>query len=292
MDTAPATSPPPRIALVEDDECLALLLRYNLEVIGFAVDWIARGDEAIQEFLERPPALVVLDWMLPGIAGIEVLRQLRRNPRTRHVPVLMLTGCASAEERKWAIACGVDVFLAKPFAVGDFLDNLERLHPEASIKARLAETEHAICAEWRMQKTGRTYLERNRLAVTVVGGDEPERPQIDDATDRLPAVLSAVLLVLAGLLVAGVLVSTARSTEIKPRSNSAVACVTLEAVRAHGFLDEVGYRRVVRFLTIEGNPYRGEFPESYRAFMEACASLRASHEPQALADRANGTGNE
>ena len=144
MDIAPLIHLPPRLALVEDDECLALMLHYNLEAIGFAVDWIARGDEAIQAFLKRPPALVVLDWMLPGIAGIEVLRQLRRNPKTRHVPVLMLTGCASPEERRRAIACGVDVFLVKPFAVGDFLDNLKRMHPEASINACLAETELAI----------------------------------------------------------------------------------------------------------------------------------------------------
>ena len=144
MDIAPLIHLPPRLALVEDDECLALMLHYNLEAIGFAVDWIARGDEAIQAFLKRPPALVVLDWMLPGIAGIEVLRQLRRNPITRHVPVLMLTGCASAEERNRAIAFGVDVFLAKPFALAEFLDNLKRLHPVTSIAARLAATELVV----------------------------------------------------------------------------------------------------------------------------------------------------
>lgn len=126
-----------------------------------------------------------------------------------------------------------------------------------------------------MQQTGRKHPAVNRLAATVLGGDKPDRPQNGNAAGRLTTILSAVLLVLAG-----VLVSAARSTEIKPRSNSVVACVTLEAVRTHGFLDEVGYRRVVRSLAAESNPYRDEFPESYRAFIETCATLRAVHKPK------------
>lgn len=131
MDLAPQTNPLPRLALVEDDECLAILLRYNLESIGFAVEWFARGDEAVWTMMARPPALVLLDWMLPGLAGIEVLRQLRSDPQTRLVPVLMLTGCASPEERRRAMACGANGFVTKPFAVAELLAKLRHLHVES-----------------------------------------------------------------------------------------------------------------------------------------------------------------
>ena len=71
-----------RILIVEDEEPLSLLLRYNLEAEGFDVDTVARGDEADTLLKERPPDLVVLDWMLPGISGIELCRRLRARPQT------------------------------------------------------------------------------------------------------------------------------------------------------------------------------------------------------------------
>lgn len=141
MDLVPLEIALPRIALVEDDENLALVLRYNLEAIGFSVDWIIRGDVALRDLLARPPALVILDWMLPGLAGIEILRHLRGQPRSRHIPVLMLTGCASPEERKRALAYGADMFVAKPFAVRDLLSNLQRLRAEASKSKPAADSE-------------------------------------------------------------------------------------------------------------------------------------------------------
>src|SRR5687768_13200530 len=79
-----------RILIVEDEEPLTLLLRYNLEAEGYDVDTVARGDEADTHLKEKTPDLVVLDWMLPGLSGIELCRRLRTRPETRSLPIIML----------------------------------------------------------------------------------------------------------------------------------------------------------------------------------------------------------
>ena len=76
----------PRILIVEDEEPLTLLLRYNLEAEGYEVEAVARGDDADNRLKERLPDLVMLDWMLPGLSGIELCRRLRSRPRPRTFP--------------------------------------------------------------------------------------------------------------------------------------------------------------------------------------------------------------
>ena len=80
-----------RILIVEDEEPLAVLLRYNLEREGYEVDTLTRGDEADTRLREATPDLVVLDWMLPGLSGIELCRRLRTRPETKALPIIMLT---------------------------------------------------------------------------------------------------------------------------------------------------------------------------------------------------------
>ena len=84
------------ILIVEDEEALTLLLRYNLEAEGYAVETVSRGDEAETKLKEAVPDLVVLDWMLPGVSGIELCRRLRARPETRKLPIIMLTAHALA----------------------------------------------------------------------------------------------------------------------------------------------------------------------------------------------------
>lgn len=117
----------PRIALVEDDESLALLLRYNLEAAGCVVEWNAHGAHALSRLLRDPPDLVVLDWVVPGLSGIEILRQIRLNDRTRTIPVLMLTGRTDREDGLRAKSLGVDAFVAKPFSMADVIARLQEL---------------------------------------------------------------------------------------------------------------------------------------------------------------------
>ena len=75
------------ILIVEDEEALTLLLRYNLEAEGYRVETVARGDEADLRLKERTPDLVILDWMLPGLSGIELCRRLRARPETKLLPI-------------------------------------------------------------------------------------------------------------------------------------------------------------------------------------------------------------
>jgi two-component system phosphate regulon response regulator PhoB len=80
-----------RILIIEDEEPLALLLRYNLEAEGYEVETVMRGDEGDLRLKEQPPDLAVIDWMLPGLSGIELIRRLRTRPESQRLPVIMLT---------------------------------------------------------------------------------------------------------------------------------------------------------------------------------------------------------
>ncbi|HZX96250.1 MAG TPA: response regulator, partial [Myxococcales bacterium] len=95
-----------RILIVEDEESLTLLLRYNLETEGYAVEAVARGDEAEIRLKERAPDLVLLDWMLPGVSGIELCRRLRARPETQRLPIIMLTARGEEFDRVRGLATG------------------------------------------------------------------------------------------------------------------------------------------------------------------------------------------
>ena len=81
----------PRVLIVEDEEPLMLLLRYNLEAEGYEVDSVARGDEAEIRLREQVPDIVLLDWMLPGVSGVELCRRIRARKDTQRLPIIMLT---------------------------------------------------------------------------------------------------------------------------------------------------------------------------------------------------------
>ena len=110
-----------RVLIVEDEEALTTLLRYNLEAEGYDVETVARGDEADIRLKERVPDLVVLDWMLPGLSGIELCRRLRARPETRQLPIIMLTARGEESERIRGLATGADDYIVKPFSVPELL---------------------------------------------------------------------------------------------------------------------------------------------------------------------------
>jgi two-component system phosphate regulon response regulator PhoB len=117
----------PRILIVEDEEPLTLLLRYNLEAEGYDVDAAARGDEAEIKLQESAPDLVVLDWMLPGLSGIELCRRLRARPETERLPIIMLTARGEESERLRGLTTGADDYIVKPFSVPEFLARIRAL---------------------------------------------------------------------------------------------------------------------------------------------------------------------
>ncbi len=125
----------PLILIVEDEEPLSLLLRYNFEAEGYEVESAARGDEADLRLRERVPDLLVLDWMLPGLSGIELCRRLRARAATAQLPVLMLTARGEEDERIRGLATGADDYVVKPFSVPELMARvkalLRRARPEA-----------------------------------------------------------------------------------------------------------------------------------------------------------------
>src|SRR5258706_15483579 len=105
------------ILIVEDEEALTLLLRYNLEADGYEVATVARGDEADLLLKEKSPDLVILDWMLPGLSGIELCRRLRARPRTQQLPVIIVTPRRGERERVRRLVAGAAGHNVNPFSV-------------------------------------------------------------------------------------------------------------------------------------------------------------------------------
>jgi two-component system phosphate regulon response regulator PhoB len=105
-----------RILLVEDDRALAELLVYNLEREDFEVERTADGEEAMLLAREQVPDLVLLDWMIEGVSGIEVCRRLRRQPKTANVPIIMHTARGEESDRVRGLETGADDYITKPFS--------------------------------------------------------------------------------------------------------------------------------------------------------------------------------
>lgn len=125
----------PHVMIVEDEEALTTLLRYNLEAEGYRVDAVGRGDEAETMLRETVPDLLLLDWMLPGVSGIELARRLRGRDDTRTLPIIMLTARGEEQERIRGLATGADDYVVKPFSVPELLARvramLRRTRPES-----------------------------------------------------------------------------------------------------------------------------------------------------------------
>ncbi|MFL5137930.1 MAG: phosphate regulon transcriptional regulator PhoB [Microvirga sp.] len=117
----------PRVLIVEDETALVELLRYNLEQAGFRVTVAHDGEEALASVREDTPDLVLLDWMLPLMSGIEVCRQLRRQTATANLPIIMLTARGEEGDRVRGLATGADDYITKPFSVPELLARVRAL---------------------------------------------------------------------------------------------------------------------------------------------------------------------
>lgn len=117
----------PRILIVEDESAVVTLLRYNLEREGFEVETAGDGREALIAVDENPPDLVLLDWMLPEMSGIEVCRQLRRRSATRSMPILMLTARGEEADAVRGLDAGADDYVTKPFSPAELIARIHAL---------------------------------------------------------------------------------------------------------------------------------------------------------------------
>jgi len=111
----------PLILIVEDEAALQKLLAYNLEAAGFEVAQAFDGEEALTLLAERTPDLVVVDWMIPQLSGLELLRRIRRRPEQAHVPVVMLTARTEEPDRLRGLELGADDYVTKPFSPAELI---------------------------------------------------------------------------------------------------------------------------------------------------------------------------
>ena len=114
----------PTVLIVEDEAPLVTLLRYNLEKEGFQVCDAADGEDALVQIAERRPDVVLLDWMLPLISGIEVCRRIRRSPENRALPIIMLTARGEESDRVRGLDSGADDYVVKPFSTSELVARL------------------------------------------------------------------------------------------------------------------------------------------------------------------------
>lgn len=111
----------PLVMIVEDEIALVTMLRYNLEKEGYRVVEATDGEEALTVAAECTPQLILLDWMLPMMSGIEVCRQLRRKPATRDVPIIMLTARGEESDKVRGLNTGADDYITKPFSMPELM---------------------------------------------------------------------------------------------------------------------------------------------------------------------------
>ena len=197
-----------RILLVEDDRALAELLVYNLEREDFEVEATADGDDAMLLAQEKAPDLVLLDWMIEGISGLEVCRRLRRLPTTANVPIIMLTARGEEADRIRGLETGADDYITKPFSPRELVARvqavLRRVRPaladaslayadiemdvvrhkvkRAGASIPLGPTEYRLLRHF-LEHPGRVFS-RERLLDSVWGHDSDIEPRTVDVHIR------------------------------------------------------------------------------------------------------------
>jgi two-component system phosphate regulon response regulator PhoB len=210
-----AVASAPRILIVEDEADLALLIGYNLEAEGYVVESVARGDEAELRLAEYAPDLVILDWMLPGVSGIEICRRLRARDATRTLPIIMVTARREESDRVRGLAIGADDYVLKPFSVpelmarvrallrrsrperiaerlysGDFdLDRVTRRVRRGDRNVRLGPTDFRLL-EYLLEKPGRVFSRAQLLDLVWGRSAEIDERTVDVHIGRLRKRLS------------------------------------------------------------------------------------------------------
>lgn len=148
-----------KILIVEDDSDLVKLLKYNLEKEGFRVNYATDGSVALAEARRDPPDVVILDLMLPGLDGLEVCRQLRRNDRFVRTPVLMLSARSEEADRVVGLEIGADDYVTKPFSTREII---------ARIRALLRRNEPVAIQRSKLQRGG-IVIDPSAHSITVGG---------------------------------------------------------------------------------------------------------------------------
>ena len=131
-----AKTAPPRVLLVEDEPAQRAVLAYNLEAEGFDVIQADNGEDALLLVAEEAPDIIILDWMMPKLSGIEVCRRLKMRPDTRGIPIIMLSARAEEVDRIRGLETGADDYVVKPYSVLELMARaraqLRRVRPSTA----------------------------------------------------------------------------------------------------------------------------------------------------------------
>jgi two-component system phosphate regulon response regulator PhoB len=122
-----------RVLIVEDEIALAEILEYNFKKEGYTVDTALDGEIALDKIIFKAPDLIILDWMLPKLSGIELCRKVRSNKKVKNIPIIMLTARGEEKDRLKGLEMGADDYVTKPFSINELLARakavLKRIRP-------------------------------------------------------------------------------------------------------------------------------------------------------------------
>ena len=150
----------PLILVIEDEASLTTLLRYNLESHRFRVVSIENGGDAMSTIASTKPDLVLLDWMLPRVSGIEICRKIRRDPETHNLPVILLTARGEESDRVRGLDCGADDYVVKPFVISELIARIGavlcRAAPTSAAQSLASGDITMDLASYRVSRSGRS----------------------------------------------------------------------------------------------------------------------------------------
>lgn len=132
------------ILIAEDEQAISVLLKYNLEKAGYETVCVAHGNRVLSAVEKNMPSLILLDWMLPEISGLELCKVIRNNPDWKNIPIIMLTAKGQEEDKIAGLSAGADDYVTKPFSVPELLARIKTNLRRSSSVASAIKKEYAF----------------------------------------------------------------------------------------------------------------------------------------------------
>ena len=147
--------------VIEDEEALALILKYNLEKEGYNVVWESRGSKAVPQVEKTLPSVILLDWMLPELSGVEICKLIRNKPDIKNIPIIMLTAKGEEEDKVKGLSSGADDYVTKPFSIPELMARVKtniRRAPEPQTEKELVFEDIVMDMETKKVHRGDNYI--------------------------------------------------------------------------------------------------------------------------------------
>ena len=156
----------PKVLIIEDEETLANRLAEKLEAEGFSAETVLEGETGLQKIQNDAPDLIVLDLMLPGLDGLSICRMVRKDARTSHIPIIILTARGTEVDKIIGLESGADDYVVKPFGLGEFLARVRAVMRRAPGQTTVQQSE-LVAGDLRIDMTGRrVYLDEEEIKLS------------------------------------------------------------------------------------------------------------------------------